>query len=81
MNDIIDKSKFEENASSAISPDAVQSLARMAGIELSRERVKALMPQIATYLAIMHVVDEMDAQSAEPALEFHLGPEKESIDG
>jgi len=81
MNDPNDKSKCEENASSAIPPDAVQSLARMAGIELSGERVKALMPQIAAYLAIIHVVDEMNAQSVEPALEFHLGPEKESIDG
>lgn len=50
----------------------LRSLARMVGVELTDERIDALLPQAESHLALMQIVAALDPRSAEPAAELRL---------
>lgn len=81
MNAHDDLAEPARSASGRLSKDAVRSLSRMVGIELSEERIKALMPQLESHMALMQVIEGLDAAGAEPAVELHLRPTKERLNG
>lgn len=55
-----------------LEPDAIRTIAHLAGIELSNERVSALVPQVEAHLQLMKSVIIIDARATEPALELRL---------
>lgn len=81
MNAHDDSAEPARSTSGRLPKDAVRSLARMVGIELSEERIRALMPQLESHMALMQSINGLDAAGAEPAVELHLSPTKERLNG
>ncbi len=65
----------------AVSAEQVRILAAAAGVELSDERARALVPQAEPHLALMGAVDAIDHRGVEPAAEFRLDEVRRSTDG
>lgn len=76
-----DPAKPARSTSDRLTTDAVRSLAGMVGLELSEERISALMPQLESHMALIHAIDGLNATGAEPAVELHLSRMMESLNG
>lgn len=81
MNAHDDSAEPARSTSDRLPTDAIRSLARMVSLELSEERISALMPQLESLMALIHAVDGLNAGGAEPAVELHLSRTKEPING
>ena len=64
-----------------VSAEQVRILAAAAGVELSDERARALVPQADQHLALMRAVDAIDHRGLEPAAEFRLDEGRRSTNG
>ncbi|MDP9357593.1 MAG: hypothetical protein M3R02_20365 [Chloroflexota bacterium] len=65
----------------AVTAEQVRILAAAAGVELSDERARTLVPQAEPHLALMRAVDAIDHRGVEPAGEFRLDEVRRSTDG
>ena len=62
-----------------ITLDSLRAMARLAGLEISDERLEALLPQIQRTSASMNDLDELlDLDGVEPAVTFVSGQAGES---
>ena len=63
------------------SRSAVQAMCGLAGVQLSSERLEALMTQAKAHFELMEVVARLDPGDAEPAGEFRLVRQEARKDG
>lgn len=81
MNAHDDSAEPARSISGRLPTDDVRSLARMVGLELSEERISALLPQLESHMALIHAIDGLNAEGAEPAVELRLNRTKEPLNG
>jgi hypothetical protein len=55
-----------------MTPGEIGSVLRLIGLTLSDERVSAMAPQMESQLEVLRMVDRLDAEGAEPAMELRL---------
>ncbi len=61
-------------ADTEITLESLRATARLAGLEISDERLEALRPQIQSSSASMNALDEvLDLEGVEPAVTFEAG--------